>query len=391
MSIIKINIIVFHVEWIGMSLEEIAAFLEANESEMVEQFKQNALVSDRDRFKDIIHLNGQALYRLIVGYFRSHVTLEQVKKLSYKVAQERIQADINISDFVHNVCLGRKIILERLQEASFPSPFLEAAVIKISECLDIFLEHAIARYMELKDNDLAEKQLFIERSHKDKLTILGQLASSFVHEFRNPLTSVIGFSKLLKEDYPDLRYVDIIVNELHQLNYRVSQFLLASKKGAVQKSPETFSIDQLFAEILSFLYPNIVDVNVEIQTNIDPDVTLTGYREEIKQVFINIISNALDVLQKKQGRKEIAIAAVQSDDSARIEISNNGAPIPGDLLPVIFEPFFTTKELGTGIGLYVCKEIIERHAGTIWCESTEQQTTFYMEFQRRPVGMFELP
>lgn len=368
-----------------MDLDNIIAYLEENESVLVEEFRKSVIVSDHDQFKDIIHLNGQAMYRLVVQYLRSRVTVEQVRQLAEKVAQERIQAEINIGDFVHNVCLGRKIILQSLQEASFPSPILLTAVMKMNECFDYFLAHAVSRYTELKNSDLAEKQLFIERSHKDRLTILGQLAASFVHEFRNPLTSIIGFSKLLKEDYPDLHYVDIIVSELNQLNYRVAQFLLASKKGAVHKHMETFSLDQLFDEILAFLYPTIVDVNVEIQCSIDPSVTLAGYREEIRQVFINIISNALDVLQKNTGEKVISIAARQSGDDARIEIANNGAAIPADILPVIFEPFFTTKDLGTGIGLHVCKEIVEQHGGTISCTSDERMTTFCMEFQRAVV------
>jgi len=368
-----------------MDLDNIIAYLEENEYVVVEEFRKSVIVSDHDKFKGIIHLNGQAMYRLVIQYLRSQVTLDQVRQLAEKVAQERIQADINIGDFVHNVCLGRKIILLSLQEASFPSSTLLTAIMKMNECFDYFLAHAVSRYTELKNSDLVEKQQFIELSHKDRLTILGQLASSFVHEFRNPLTSIIGFSKLLKEDYPDLHYVDIIVNELHQLNYRVAQFLLASKKGVVHKHIETFSLDRLFAEILAFLYPTIADVNVEIQCDIDPTVMLTGYQEEMRQVFINILSNAIDVLQNNTEEKVISIAARQTGDDVRIEIANNGAPIPADILPVIFEPFFTTKDLGTGIGLHVCKEIVEQHGGTICCTSDERVTTFCMEFQRAVV------
>lgn len=364
-----------------MLMEELTSFLDEHEATVVERFRNQVVVSDDDLFKGNIHLNGQAMYRMVIGYFRSQVTHEDIKQLAYKVAQERNQAKINIGDFVYNVCLGRQMILDLLLNISLPSSVLLPAIVKINECFDIFLVHAVAKYTDLKNNDLAEKQLFIERSHKDRLTILGQMASSFVHEFRNPLTSIIGFSKLLKEDNPNHPYVDIILNELYQLNYRVSQFLLVSKKGAVYKVEENFSIQQLFEEILAFLYPNIVDVNAAIQCNIDPTFTLTGYKDEMKQVFINIISNALDALHRKSGQRAITIEAIQTEDTATITISNNGAPIPSDLLAVIFEPFFTTKELGTGIGLYVCKEIIERHAGIITCESTEEKTMFSMQFE----------
>ncbi|MDF2679707.1 MAG: hypothetical protein K0R47_897 [Brevibacillus sp.] len=361
-------------------MDELTTFLDEHEATIVEAFRAQVVVSEDDQFKDFIHLNGQAMYRMVVGYFREQITHEDIKQLAYKVAHERNLADINIGDFVFNVCLGRRLIVDLLQQGSFSPAILVPAITKVNDCFDVFLVHAVSKYTDLKNNDLAEMNLFIERSHKDRLTILGQLASSFVHEFRNPLTSIIGFSKLLKEDYPDLPYVDIIVNELFQLNYRVSQFLLVSKKGVILRKSEVFNINQLFEEILAFLYPNIVDVNADIQCRIDPSCELTGYRDEIKQVFINIISNALDALQRKASNKIIAIDVLQADGTTHVSISNNGVCIPPDLLNVIFEPFFTTKELGTGIGLFVCKEIIERHAGTITCESTDQNTTFTMQF-----------
>ncbi|MFD2370560.1 histidine kinase N-terminal domain-containing protein [Brevibacillus sp. GCM10020057] len=361
-------------------MEELTAFLEKHEARIVETFRKRVVVSEHDQFKDTIHLNGRAMYRMVLRYFREQMTLEDIKQLAYKVAAERNRVDINIGDFVHNVCLGRNLILELLQEGSFEPDALVNAIIKINECFDVFLVQAISRYTDLKNSDLAEKKQFIERSHKDRLTILGQMASSFVHEFRNPLTSIIGFSKLLKEDYPDLPYVDIIVNELYQLNFRVSQFLLVSKKGIIPRKSEVINLQQLFEETISFLNPNIVDVNADIQCVIDAECELTGYRDEIKQVFINIISNALDVLYRKNGKKVVAIEVFQHDGTTEISISNNGVPIPPDLLPLIFEPFFTTKELGTGLGLYVSKEIIERHAGTITCESSEESTRFTMQF-----------
>lgn len=362
-------------------MNELTTYLDEHETAIVETFREQVVASEHDQFKGFIHLNGQAMYRMVVGYFREQITHEDIKQLAFKVANERNQADINIGDFVYNVCLGRSLILELLQKGSFEPSILVPAIVKINECFDVFLVHAVSKYTELKNNDLAEKKLFIERSHKDRLTILGQMASSFVHEFRNPLTSIIGFSKLLKEDHPNLPYVDIIVNELYQLNYRVSQFLLVSKKGVITRKSEVFNIQQLFEEILAFLYPNIVDVNADIQCWIDSECELTGYRDEIKQVFINIISNALDALYRKSGQKVVGIRVSQVSGITQISISNNGIPIPPDLLSVIFEPFFTTKELGTGIGLYVCKEIIERHAGTLTCESSEKNTTFTMQFQ----------
>jgi len=356
------------------------AYLEEMEEKIVEEYRQRVIASEQAPFKDKIHLNGQAMYKMVIGYFRGTTTLEDIKELAFQMAGERNLAKVNIGDFVYNVCLGRKLIFELLLKSQFPPDVLLQAIDKAGDCFDVFLIHAVSHYTDLKNNDLKEKQMFIERSHKDKLTILGQMASSFVHEFRNPLTSIMGFSRLLKEDYPDLPYLDIILNELNQLNFRVSQFLLASRKGTVDQASETIHIEELIEEILGFLYPAIVNVNAEISCEIDPECVVTGNREELRQVIINIIANALDALQKVPVNKQIVIQAMQADGDSVIRIANNGDPIPPDLLPVIFEPFFTTKKGGTGIGLYVCKEIIERYNGTITCQSTEEQTSFTIRF-----------
>lgn len=362
-------------------MDDLAVYLDEHEATVVKDFKKRIAVSESDRYKNLIHLNGRAMYRMVIEFLRSEITLEDIKELAFKVAEERNLAEINIGDFVSNVCMGRELVMNILQKGPFSPAILMPALLKINECFDVFLVHAVLKYTDLKDHALEEKKLFIERSHKDRLTILGQMASSFVHEFRNPLTSIMGFSRLLKEDYPNLPYVEIIENELRQLNYRVSQFLLVSKKGAVYKQMEVFSVWELFDEILSFLYPNIVDVNVDIKCSIDPTFQLNGYKDEMKQVFINIISNAIDALHRRSGDKEIVIEVSQTSEASLITVSNNGSPIPPDLLSVIFEPFFTTKEMGTGIGLYVCKEIIERHGGTITCESSADRTTFAMQFK----------
>lgn len=367
-----------------MPTDQISAFIEAHIDELVQKFRHQAILVEHDLRKNSDQSNARTLFQMMTGYLRSMTTLEEIKQFAFKVAQERKAVRVDIGDFVSNICLGRRLVLELLIEGELPTELRLKALPKINECFDTFLVHSVSHYTDLKNNDLKEKQMFIERSHKDKLTILGQMASSFVHEFRNPLTSIIGFSRLLKEDYPDLPYVDIIQNELKQLNFRISQFLLASKKGTVDQRFEMVQIQSLIDEILGFLYPAIVDVNADILCEIDPVCTVSGSRDEVRQVLINIISNALDALQKVQGHKQIVIRATQSADMTTIRVSNNGVPIPADLLPLIFEPFFTTKETGTGIGLYVCKEIIERHNGTINCESTEDQTTFSMHFRLPP-------
>ncbi|OQP18863.1 sensor histidine kinase, partial [Geobacillus zalihae] len=93
-------------------------------------------------------------------------------------------------------------------------------------------------------------------------------------------------------------------------------------------------------------------------------------------VLVNILLNSIEAVKEREKPRRINIAARCQDGSIIIEIANNGPSIPADIVETIFEPFFTTKKLGTGIGLYICKKVIEDHGGDICCSSDDNMTTF---------------
>lgn len=208
---------------------------------------------------------------------------------------------------------------------------------------------------------------------------MGQMSSSFVHEFRNPLTSVIGFIKLLKADHPELKYLDIIDHELDQLKFRITQFLHTSKVELPEKRKQKVNLNLLFDEILNFLYPSIVDGDVEVGTHFEHQIQVIANRDELKQVFLNILHNSIDAVKARDRPRKINIYGAIDESKVVVHISNNGPMIPARIRKIIFEPFYTTKELGTGIGLFVCKKIIEIHGGTIECSSDHQLTTFSIQ------------
>lgn len=121
----------------------------------------------------------------------------------------------------------------------------------------------------------------------------------------------------------------------------------------------------------------VVASDVSIQTEIDEAIWMTGYRDEFRQVLINIPMNSLEALSETQV-KVICIRGYAEKDMAIITISNNGPVISKDVISSIFEPFVSTKKLGTGIGLYICRKIITDHHGTIDCQSDADRTTFQM-------------
>lgn len=358
--------------------EHVVRYLTQNQDELINAWLNKIIVEAHDPYKKDIQFNGLSMITLVMACLTSgEVDENQLKQLAHTVASERLKANINIGEFVYNVNVGRSEILEQLPSMGRPIDDLRPVIVRINVCFDKFLYFAVQHYTELKNHMLDEQSSLIEQTHKDHLTILGQMSSSFVHEFRNPLTSVLGFVHLLQERYPTLEYLDVLTKELNQLKFRINQFLLVSKKGIDHKEQGMFQIASIFDETLDFLYPMVVASDVSIQTEIDKAIWMIGYRDEFRQVLINILMNSLEALSETQV-KLICIRGYAKNDMAIITISNNGPVISKDAISSIFEPSVSTKKLGTGIGLYICRKIISDHHGTIDCQSDADRTTFQM-------------
>jgi signal transduction histidine kinase len=361
------------------SQADLIDFFNQNKQKIIQEWENAIVTTTADPFKLKIHENGKALLKVLLNMhnLKNQELLDLIEKLAIEVSEERVLADINLGDFVYNVNLGRTVLYTHLSDTGIPWPAMQEALNRINFCFDKFLYYAVSHYSEAKNKIIEEKTMHIDSTHQDRLTLLGQMTSSFIHEFRNPLTSVQGFIQLLKADYPEMKYLDIISSELDQLNFRISQFLLLSKKELIGKEKDNFNLNKLVEEVLNFLYPSILDGKVKIRKELSEDIILNGYADEIRQVLINIIFNAIDVLNHDENpNPTIEINSSLENQSIKINISNNGPVIPAELRKSIFEPFFTTKKLGTGLGLFVCKEIIEKHKGNLECDSLPDKTTF---------------
>lgn len=359
---------------------DLIAFFNKNKEELIREWENSIVISKGDPYKEKINQNGIAIFNIVLTMhtMSEKELLDSIEKYAIEISEERALANINIGDFVYNVNLGRTVLYSYLSKTGLNWAELQESINKINFCFDKFLYYAVTHYTEAKNKIIEEKTMFIDSTHQDRLTLLGQMTSSFIHEFRNPLTSIQGFIQLLKADYPEMKYLDIISSELDQLNFRISQFLLLSKKELIGKEKEQFNQNKLIDEVLNFLYPSILDGKVKIKKDIVDEITLYGYADEMRQVFINIIFNAIDVLNHHRiANPTIEIkCAIENNSHVVLSISNNGPMIPAELSKTIFEPFFTTKKLGTGLGLFVCKEIIEKHKGELTCLSTPDLTVF---------------
>ncbi len=200
----------------------------------------------------------------------------------------------------------------------------------------------------------------------EKLAVVGQLAAGVAHEIRNPLTALKGFTQLLFKQQENNNFCEIMLSELDRINQIVSEFLMIAKPQVQNFEQE--DVPTLLQEVVNLIRAQSILNNVEILLSCDSQIhSVFCDRNQLKQVFLNIIKNAIESMQKSG---EVHVSAKNLDTNrVIIRISDSGSGIPKERIPKLGEPFYTTKEKGTGLGLMVSYKIIEAHKGNIEIKS----------------------
>jgi two-component system, sporulation sensor kinase D len=234
-------------------------------------------------------------------------------------------------------------------------------------------------------NELFEKQeKTLAELHEARLTVVGKMAASMAHEIRNPLTTILGFLRLIRRDNitsTTISYLDIIEKEFQNIQMQITGFLSFSKKGAFEESFEIISINSLVHSVIDMVTPRLIDHNIIFQLNIEEDILLNLQKTSIQQVVSNIINNSIDALSEIEENRTLIVKSQRLRDMYVVSIANNGPQIPEAIQYKLFEPFVTSKKHGTGLGLSICKQIMTRNLGDIKFASNPKETTFEIIFR----------
>nr|WP_246625239.1 ATP-binding protein [Fictibacillus nanhaiensis] len=224
--------------------------------------------------------------------------------------------------------------------------------------------------------DITEKKQTEEMLLKsEKLSLVGELAAGLAHEIRNPLTTVKGFVQILHQTTGEKKdfYTKVLLNEIDRINFIVSEFMVLAKPHAVY-----FSMCNLSEILKSVIYLLEAEANLKnvviVNDSINEDVSIFGEKNQLTQVFINLIKNAMEALPEGG---YIRVSTEQIDETVTVSIEDNGIGMTEDQVKKLGNPFFTTKETGTGLGLMVTYQIIQNHKGTISVSSEANKGTTF--------------
>ncbi|MGI0004264.1 MAG: sensor histidine kinase [Candidatus Nitrosotenuis sp.] len=224
---------------------------------------------------------------------------------------------------------------------------------------------------------MSEKEQHEFEKRSNRLTHIGELTSRITHDMRNPLTVIINYSMMVRKnsknklDKKSLDQLSLIEDEARKIYHLVEDVLNYVKLPPLKL--QNYSLHDILRKVIEGMQVSD-DVEIHLPKN-NPQISCDIDKLEV--VFVNLITNAIQAMNESG---TIIISAKSEQNDIIIEVEDSGPGIDEKHLDKIFEPLFTTKESGTGLGLASCKNIIERHRGTL--DVKNNPTTFTIKLPK---------
>lgn len=273
---------------------------------------------------------------------------------------------------------GRVVVGERKDGSTFP---MELAVGEIELGEGRFFTGFVRDLTERQKTETRLQELQSELVHVSRLTALGEMASALAHELNQPLSAIGNYlagSKMLlsRDQNPNARVVDAIDRAAKE-SLRAGEIIRRLRdfvsRGETERRVE--SLPKMLEEASALALVGAKEHGIKVRYEIDPVVDLTLVdKVQIQQVILNLIRNAVDAMaDAKSERRDLSIRVAPADeDMALVSFSDTGPGIRPDIAGQLFQPFVTSKRTGMGVGLSICRTIIEAHRGRIWVDSNAE-------------------
>ena len=221
--------------------------------------------------------------------------------------------------------------------------------------------------------------------HTDRVASTGAISASLAHEICQPLAAILNNAqaglRFLDHDQVDLGEIRDIFQDIVRDDKRAGTIINGLRAMLQQRETPFADIDlaQCIEEVLDLLHSELIRHGVEFECSLEANLTVRANKTQIQQVVLNLLINAQEAMtERPEGERRLRIKATRDDGKARVSISDTGTGVAEDMLERIFEGFYTTKPQGLGVGLEVCRSIMESHHGVIWAEANpDRGATFY--------------
>lgn len=251
--------------------------------------------------------------------------------------------------------------------------------------MEIMLNHilvadgqfVLASVTDLTERLQNEQEIALQReelAHLSRISLLGEMSGSLAHELNQPLTAVLSNAqaalRFLDRDTPELGEVRDSLVQIVENDKRAGEVIrrLRAMLRKEQVSYESLQINDVVHDVLRLIKSDLLNRNVVTQLELDEDIpSIRGDRVQLQQVLLNLVINACDAMEHRSTGRVLTLRTLSAPHSMiDVLVSDAGRGVPPQDLERIFAPFVTSKSHGMGLGLAVCRTIIQAHHGMLW-------------------------
>jgi two-component system, LuxR family, sensor kinase FixL len=313
----------------------------------------------------------------LFGYAASDVIGENIKIMMPSPYREEhdgyLQRYLRTNE-ARIIGIGRVVVGQRRDGSTFP---MELAVGEMRSNNQRFFTGFIRDLTERQNTEARLQELQSELVHISRLTAMGEMASTLAHELNQPLSAITNYlkgSKRLLADHSDETSVMIrdAVDKSAEQALRAGQIIRRLRdfvaRGESERRVESIAKIAEEASALALVGAKDHGVRAQFQFNRSRDTVLAD-KVQVQQVLLNLIRNAIEAMHDSPVRNLKISSEGGPDGMVTVSVADTGSGIAPDMMQQLFQPFVTTKREGMGVGLSICRTIIEAHGGTIWADS----------------------
>jgi two-component system sensor kinase FixL len=321
----------------------------------------------------------------LFGYSAAEVVGKNVKLLMpspYRENHDRYIAEYLRTGQRRIIGIGRVVVGERKDGSTFP---MELAVGEMRSSDRHFFTGFIRDITQRQESEARLQELQSELVHVSRLTAMGQMASALAHELNQPLLAIVGYMKgsrrLLESGAEDrLGLLRDAMDKAGDQALRAGQIIRRLREfvGRGDSERRVESVKKLIEEASALALVGTKDQGVRVRFQFDPAVDLVLVdKVQIQQVLLNLLRNAVEAMQASQRRELVIFTAAGDDEMVVVSVADTGSGIAQELMSQLFQPFVTNKRHGMGVGLSICRTIVEAHGGQITVEPNPAGGTIF--------------
>lgn len=270
--------------------------------------------------------------------------------------------------------IGRVVVGQRRNGSTFP---MELSVGEVNQDGRRLFTGFVRDLTERQQTQARLQELQEDLLHVSRLRSMGQMAAAMAHELNQPLTATANYIsaalRLLDGRQPDPTRIRQAMKYAMEQTHRSGEIIRRLRsfvgRGETTRQPET--VAKLMEEASALALVGMKERGVTVQLLLDPVLPqVMADRVQVQQVLLNLMRNAVEAMETS-ARRELTLRTERWDHMVAISVADTGSGIPPAIAAQLFQPFVTTKRDGMGIGLSVCRAIVEAHGGRLWVEPND--------------------